>query len=213
MSIVCRQCESRLEDGAVVCPTCGCAVEEPVQAESDTAGAQAETAPGEVSAGPRVLIEPLPDTGPAYKYELDSDLVGIGGWLILPAIGLAVSPFLFLHGIYRDLNLLTGAAYRDGLAARPGLADLVVFEAINNACLLIATVCLNVLLYRRKKAFPLFMMLYLGAQFLLGLTDHLMALHFNPHSSWTGVVRGFIAMAIWIPYFLQSRRVEVTFVN
>jgi len=180
MSIVCRQCESRLEEGAVVCPACGCAVEEPVQAESDTAGAQAETAPGEVSAGPRVLIEPLPDTGPAYKYELDSDLVGIGGWLILPAIG---------------------------------LADLVVFEAINNACLLIATVCLNVLLYRRKKAFPLFMMLYLGAQFLLGLTDHLMALHFNPHSSWTGVVRGFIAMAIWIPYFLQSRRVEVTFVN
>jgi len=41
----------------------------------------------------------------------------------------------------------------------------------------------------------------------------LMALQFNPHSSWTQVVRGFIGAAIWIPYLLQSRRVEVTFVN
>jgi hypothetical protein len=216
MNILCRQCESRLEEGAVVCPTCGCAVEEPARSEFVPVQAvetSTEAAPHEAKSAPRVLIEPLPDTGPAYREELDTDLIGIGGWLILPAIGLAISPFLFFHGVYSDLHLLTGAAYKTSFASRPGLFDLVIFESINNSVLLLATIGLNVLFYGKKKAFPLFMMLYLGGQFLLGFTDQLMALQFNPHSSWTQVVRGFIGAAIWIPYLLQSRRVEVTFVN
>jgi hypothetical protein len=193
MSILCKQCKSGLDDGAVVCATCGCAVEEP--------------------STPARLIEPLPDDEPAFKYATDSDLIGIGGWLILPSIGLAVAPFLFLHGIYTDLHVLHAGRYQAGLSTHPALAGLILFEAINNSVLLVATLGLNALLYRKKRRFPFYMMLYLGGQFLLQLTDHLMALHFNPQSSWTQVIRGLLGAAIWIPYFLKSRRVEVTFVN
>lgn len=189
MAIQCRQCESQLEDGAVVCVLCGAAVNETTSL-------------------------PLPFSPPAPMFSsTDSDLVGIGGWLILPAIGLAVSPFSFAYGIYVDLRFLVSSQYQAGLAARPGLAGVLMFEAVNNSMLFLATILLNILFYRKKRAFPGYMMAYLGGQFLLGLADQLMAMRLTPHTDWTQVMRGLVGCAIWIPYFLQSRRVEVTFVN
>jgi hypothetical protein len=166
-----------------------------------------------VLAVPARLIDPLPDSGPAYKYELDSDLVGIGGWLILPCIGLAISPFSFLHGIYTDLSILFGSRLQSSLAGHPALAGLILFEAVNNSLLFATTIFLNVLLYRKKKAFSTLMVIYLTANFVLGLADHLFALRFYPQTQLTGVARGFFGAAIWIPYFLQSQRVKETFVN
>jgi hypothetical protein len=45
------------------------------------------------------------------------------------------------------------------------------------------------------------------------LADHLMTLHYNPRSDWTTLFRSMASAAIWIPYFLQSQRVELTFIN
>jgi hypothetical protein len=57
------------------------------------------------------------------------------------------------------------------------------------------------------------MIIYLGAQLLLGLADHLMGARFNSSTDWTPLARGLVAAMVWIPYFLQSRRVKLTFVN
>jgi hypothetical protein len=141
-------------------------------------------------------------------YIGNNDQTGIGGWLILVAISLVVSPILILVRIFVDLQLL-GHEY----GIKPGLAVLILVEAITNTVMLFAIVGLNVLFYRKRRQFPRWMMTYLIAGFVLGLCDHLAAMSFNPSASWVAVFRSLIAMLIWVPYFLQSQRVEQTFVN
>jgi hypothetical protein len=199
MTSLCARCACEIAEGDEGCAHCGAAVAQPLPT--------ADTAP--------IALPPL-STTPVLStpmFSMESDLIGIGGWLILPVIGLAISPFLFLHGVYTDLRILFGSQFQTALATRPALAGLILFEAINNTILFAATICLNILLYRKKRAFPTYMTIYLGAQFVLGLVDHLAAVRFNPDSEWTAVARGFFAAIIWIPYFLRSRRVEVTFVH
>jgi hypothetical protein len=143
----------------------------------------------------------------------DRDLYGIGGWLIMPAIGLAISPFLSIHGIVTDLGVLVGGRYQAVIANRPGLEALVIFELATNAIFLASLIALNVLLYKKKKTFPACMIAYLVGQLVLLLIDYFAANAFNPHTSPTTAIRSVIACLIWIPYFLQSRRVEITFVH
>lgn len=185
----CSQCAAQIVDDTVVCVSCGASAE-PI-------------------AGPALPFSPSAPT----LSTTDHDLIGIGGWLILPAIGLVVAPILFLHGISVDLRLLAGSQYQSALISRPGLAGVLLYEALNNSVLLLSAIYLNILFYRRKRAFPALMMIYLASQFVLGLGDHLLVLHLGLPTEWTQVIRGFVQCAVWIPYFLNSRRVEFTFVN
>jgi len=210
MTKPCPQCASDMEDGAVVCAHCGAAAGEPAwpvpaRAVHDADPVATPPAPTPVVSDPPATSSPMFSTG--------SDLNGIGGWLILVAFGLAVSPFVMMHGVYADLGILFGDRYQAGLSARPGLAGLVMLEAITNTVFLAAVVCLNFFLYQRKRAFPTAMVVYFAAQIVWVLLDHLFAMRYSPHSDWMAVLRTILAGVIWIPYFLQSQRVELTFVN
>jgi hypothetical protein len=61
------------------------------------------------------------------------------------------------------------------------------------------------------------MIAYLVINFFLLLADHLatasMFPSVNSTSGMMSVVRAFTGAAVWIPYFLNSNRVEQTFVN
>ena len=194
MATLCRQCAAEVENGAGVCSRCGVSVENNVQPH---AGLPEPAAPDFQSAalgGPR-------------------DLNGIGGWLILVAFGLAVSPFISLHGIYTDLRLLHGVRYQALLAVRPGLGGLLLFEAATNTIVLTALIALNFLFYLKKKAFPVWIIAFLAFQLVVILIDHSLTLRFNPSAGPAGVVRALIAALIWIPYYLRSKRVKQTFVR
>jgi hypothetical protein len=209
MSNQCTQCASWLEDGAAVCAHCGAPAAEPVPpvvAEEDAAAPLATPA----VAAPDVPVQP-PVAPPVFSSG--DDLHGIGGWLLLSACGLAISPFMIAHSVYTDLHILYGVQFQPGLSIHPGLAGLVLFEAVTNSMFLAAVLALNYLLYNRKRIFPASMVAFLAAQIVWVLVDHLMALHYNPHSNWTPLFRSIGAGLIWIPYFLQSQRVELTFVN
>lgn len=146
------------------------------------------------------------DDRPAYIGN--DELTGIGGWLILTAIQLIVGPAIVIFAIYVDLRFLV-----DGLAVSRGLGVLIMAEAITNSIMLLALIGLNVLFYQKRRQFPRWMITYLVAAFVVSLGDHIGAMMFAPSSSWMGVFRGLIATLIWVPYFLQSQRVEQTFVN
>jgi hypothetical protein len=146
-----------------------------------------------------------------------SDLNGIGGWLILPAIGLVVSPFMSLHGIITDTLLLTSSTYTSLSANHPSLTSLLIFEIIMNAAICAAVICLNFLFFMKKRLVPRCIITLYAALCVLMLADHLAATAVFPSADLSAglitVVRAFIVAAIWIPYFLNSRRVEATFVN
>lgn len=213
MSTLCSQCASRMEEGDPVCLQCGWAIDR----ASSTPSSQAESvSPGTVPGEPSEPSVPSTADTPALSppiFAADTDLKGIGGWLIPTVIGLAVSPLLTAHGIYVDLKILYGGRYQVGLSAHPGLAGLVLFEAASNTILLGMVLYLNLLFYRTRKIFPAWMIAYLAASFFVTLIDHLWVMFFSPGTSWSMVERTFVAALIWIPYFLRSRRVQLTFVD
>lgn len=192
MARVCAQCGTSCPDDRVLCVSCG-------------SGQNGEIHPSDAQlpeAVPAIQIEDRP------AYIGNDELTGIGGWLILVAINLAVNPILLIAAIAVDLRLLGF-----GVAAKPGLAVLILAEAITNSIMLIAVAGLNILFYRRTRQFPRWMITYLIAGFVVALCDHIGAMMFAPSTSWLGVFRSLIGALIWVPYFIQSQRVEQTFVK
>lgn len=197
MAIFCASCSSTLNEDSLVCPNCGTAV----------------------AVHPGVSEAAAPTSAPVFKtFENRNDLNGIGGWLILPAIGLVISPFMSLHGIFIvDLPVLFGDRYSAFLNGHPAFSGLLVFEIMGNAIFLAGAVGLNFLLYKKKRIFPICMIAYFAINFFLLLADHLATRALLPstdsNSGTMAVVRAFVGAAVWIPYFLVSRRVKATFMN
>ncbi|HEV2135092.1 MAG TPA: DUF2569 domain-containing protein [Terracidiphilus sp.] len=143
------------------------------------------------------------------------NLSGIGGWLILFAIALALEPITSIRGVLIGLRILHGDRYRDFLTAHPAYSGLLLFEAASGTILLIASVALNVALYQRKKIFPFWIIALLAAQsVVLAITQlWLVLLHsdYTQAAAYSGL--GVAESLIWIAYFLRSQRVKQTFVN
>ncbi len=190
MTIACAQCATELEEGSSLCNHCGAAVAAPPPPSTETA---------------------VPYGVPTFS--TGSDLEGIGGWLILVALGLAVAPFNLLKGIYADLRILYSPQYQVGLSMKPGLASLILFEAVSNSVFFLALIVLNFFFYRKKKAFPGWMITYLAFNCAVILLDHVAVLRYNHSSQMLTVVRSLVVSLVWIPYYLRSERVKATFVN
>jgi Protein of unknown function (DUF2569) len=207
VAVFCQQCASQMDDDAVVCVQCGSATVRTGEQGESTEVRMLEPSEARIS-------EPAGGPGPsAPHFAIETDLSGIGGWLILTVIGLAVAPFLSIRALYTDLAILFGARFQAGLSSHPLLAGLVLFESATNSIFLVTQIVLNLMLYRRKRAFPAWMITYLAANVILSLFDHLWTIHYEHSSGWMSVARSFVAAAIWIPYFLRSRRVKLTFVQ
>jgi len=145
---------------------------------------------------------------------------GIGGWLILPALGLVISPLwiayvlvtrhlpLFLDGRWARLATVGTHTYH------PLLACEVVFEVVGNLTgLTLATVTLVFFLKRSRRA-PMLMVALLSWGVVFSVTNHFFVNALSAGSpSWADAFRPIVAAAIWIPYFLESRRVKATFVR
>jgi hypothetical protein len=143
-------------------------------------------------------------------------LEGLEGWLLLVGFGLVVSPFQLAHTIMTgNLPLLTDPAHRELLYGHGGIAALAVLAAGANIVFLVALLYLNYLFFTKSRFFPRGMVLYrvLRTCELLVLAIEFGAAAAPPelHGAWGQFIRSFINSAIWIPYFLISRRVKVTF--
>ena len=209
MTSQCQHCGSQLEEGAVLCVQCGQATDAPAPSapHASTSGMDISLAPATSSQqSPAPLFSAVSDSA-------DRGLTGIGGWLILHVIGLALGPFVAMFGLVADCRLLFGRGGQIAFAKLPGLEAVVLYEAITNLVFVTALIVLNILFYNKKKAFQTYIIIFFAVRFVLLLADHLMAARFNPHSVPTSVIQSFVVCAVWIPYFLQSRRVELTFVN
>ncbi|HEV2135093.1 MAG TPA: DUF2569 domain-containing protein [Terracidiphilus sp.] len=141
------------------------------------------------------------------------NLQGIGGWLTLVAIGLALGPFGLLLAVGGSMMLLFSPAGAAVLAANPGVGGLLALDAAIDALFILALVYLNFHFYGKKKTFPRLAMGYLAASFVLQIAmQRLMVQYMPTFPSWTAL-SSLISAGVWIPYFLLSQRVKQTFVN
>jgi hypothetical protein len=149
----------------------------------------------------------------------------IGGWLILFAIGIVLYPGQIL--ITLITKLLPAFSHATGpMQTMVGSQEyqalwiaLLTAELVGNMCLLIFSICLVVSFFQRRQKVIRLAVVFLFANFaFVGLDFWVTHVYFikagsiSPNSA-LNLVRTAVASAIWIPYFLFSRRAKRTFVN
>jgi len=147
---------------------------------------------------------------------------GVGGWLILIAIGLIITPIrlsMFIYSAYVPLFnsgawsiLTTPGSERYHWAWKP----LLLLEISGNVAFVVWSIILLFLLFTRSRRFPRLMIAYLiGNLLFIGLD--LLAVASLPNTGDAAsdlipeLVRSILVCAIWVPYFLVSVRVKNTF--
>jgi hypothetical protein len=150
---------------------------------------------------------------------------GIGGWLILPAIGLVITPFWIIITFVRDLlPAFEGETWKvittQGSAVyHPALPPLLIFEVVGNIFLVLFTCYVIYLFFNKSRKLPRMMIAWLlitaaivAIDTFWGLLVPIVAADANA-AYFKDLVRNVIAVAIWVPYFNVSKRVKNTFVH
>lgn len=150
---------------------------------------------------------------------------GLGGWLILPMLGLIFLPIklgamlattyypIFSEGYWEVLTNPGSEAYH------ALWAPLLIFEIVGNSGFLIGAIVLLVFFFQKHHRFPTLMIWFLGLNLaFVGIdffaADLIPAVAAAPDPESTQeLIRAITGAAIWIPYFLKSVRVKNTFTN
>lgn len=153
----------------------------------------------------------------------ESSHEGIGGWLILPLLGLIVSPLRVTYLLYQELLPVFMEGYWEVLttpgseAYHPYWAPLLVGEVVGNLIVIVLALITLVFFLRRSRYTPrlviawlAFGLVFVTADFFLADLIPAVAEQSDPEST-RELARSFVGAAIWIPYFLLSRRVKATF--
>lgn len=152
----------------------------------------------------------MTDQAAATEPGADPRLVGISGWLVLPAIGFVLGPII---GVVMFLVALS--LYSDVQAA--GYGGLYSFELLVELGLLVFLIYAAVKFFGKKREAPSIIIALLTATVVA--TGVLLVIELGAGAEGFAVesgkqlVRGVIGAAIWIPYFKRSKRVKATFVN
>jgi hypothetical protein len=133
------------------------------------------------------------------------DVGKIGGWLTLPAVGIVAS---VLKEGAEAWSLMAG------FATMPNLETLVPVVIAVPWVLFASVVAL--FFFRKHEWAPYLYIVLLGSYVIFGevyLLLHVMAPDAETADAPKQLVRAVVGAGIWIPYFLRSKRVKLTFVN
>ncbi len=151
-------------------------------------------------------------------------LQGIGGWLLLPAIGVLVSPFVALWPLYEGVEAYMHPSWQalthpGGASYHAAWAPLLLFElAVQLAMFALALLAL-VLFVRKRTSAPAAYTALLVSGLALSVVDlALIATLELPGTEVSAadrieLTREFFSGLIWGTYMLTSRRVGSTFVR
>ncbi len=172
-----------------------------------------------------IVIYCIHYTGDDYhRYEY-SRYEGIGGWLIVFCIGLVYRIFAYIIGLVAIVPLVCDQVRWDELT-RPGTprydpywAPTFLLEGVACSCFLVFWILAAVLFFQKRFTFPYLMVTLLVLNLLYHGVDHALASSIAPLNSLrssaqaSNLVQLAFYCAVWIPYFLSSKRVKATFRN
>jgi hypothetical protein len=135
----------------------------------------------------------------------------IGGWLILPALGIVAAPIADGYSLYSVIDTWGEAA--------PAFRPLLGFEGVFSAAMIGFELFVAVAFFQRRASAPNLVIAWLVARLLGSLVDYgwLSTILTGPQASTTmanvatGMIRTLIATALWASYFRKSVRVQQTF--
>ncbi len=153
---------------------------------------------------------------------VNNDLNGIGGWLILPAIGIIVQPFVIGASLYQSSSSYSASTWQNltgNDAVSPYLIPWLLFELVGNIGLLVVSIGLLVLFVRKRTSVPMvylgysvFTVIFLGLDLivasLIQIEDAAPSTRENAE-----LLRAMVVTVLWGSYFMLSERVKATFVH
>ena len=154
----------------------------------------------------------------------DSELSGLGGWLILVGIGVVVGPLSLLSQLTKSFHTFSpwnwqSLTHPGGVSYQPAWAPVLTFELLGHITMLILSVFAMALFFQKRRIFPrwfiallLFHVIFvlgdlIGVQFLKTGSD------VTSEKALKNVMQSMVGCAIWVPYMCVSRRVKATFVR
>lgn len=155
--------------------------------------------------------------------EAAQEKKGIGGWLILPVIGLIVLPLRLAYSLMTDFLPIFQQGYWELLtvpgtdAYHPLWGPLLTFEIVGNVFFIVFALVLLYLVFTKHPRTPGLFIAFLATN-LAFVTGDFFAANLIPAvaaqddaESVKELARTAIGAMIWIPYFLKSERVRNTF--
>ena len=149
----------------------------------------------------------------------------IGGWLILCAIGLVLYPVQTLFSLVTEI---IPAIFSDNWVTLTSPTDpgyhslwtpLVIAELVGNICFFIFSIFIVVFFFQQRRCVVKLFIFFLIANIIFVGSDYIIINFFLIRTNTVNMdatinfVRTVVAGAIWIPYFILSKRVSKTFVN
>ena len=149
---------------------------------------------------------------------------GIGGWLILPSIGLLISPFVLIvqiMGLMRSVfapGVWAALTSPESPAYHPLWAPALIFEMSWNVGYLLFFLWVGWKFFAKKREAPKLFIIALAVVPVsqtvdLGLTMLIPAAATDLKGSYFDLAKSTVQAVIWISYFRLSERVQNTFVN
>lgn len=164
------------------------------------------------------LAKELREYQDRHKYQR------LGGWLILPALNLLGTVIRAGWNLFELLALFQSERW--SILTTPGReayhrmwALLLVYESVWSVLVLVGGIVLAVCFEMKKRFVPTFFIAFLLASLVLAIGDlellsRVPAAWEHSHVEGTRTVgAAVIGCAIWIPYFMMSKRVKATFVK
>ena len=169
-----------------------------------------------------------------YPQYRDPGPVGLGGFIIVAIIWLALTIFggFLLTGIsssYVEGGLVPAMMRAGNLLHSSFWVPLIVFDSLAGAALIIAPIVTLVFIFQRKRMGRMMMIVFCGFCLLVALVDLVAATSFGietlRHAGYGdaadallgqqiyGMIGAVLGAAVFLPYFLLSKRVKNTLVN
>ncbi len=155
----------------------------------------------------------------------EKSLEGIGGWLIIVAISIVISPIravvigvttyvpIFSSGAWQALTTQGSDVYN------PLWAPIIIGEILINSALIVAWLYMAYKFFTKSSAFPKW---YIGIaifSLVFIIVDAFSIKLVLPNepvfdsSTRQELMRSLIMVVIWVPYMLVSKRVKATFIK
>jgi hypothetical protein len=158
---------------------------------------------------------------------VEGDKIGqIGGWLILVAIGITLSPLriatnIFIPPDFFNSYLWSGLTNFDASSRSMLTALLMFFELVTNVFLLVFSILIIALFFHRRSILPRMIIIFYTIHLVYLILDNFFAINLQPDlfssadkaTAFSTIFGALFAYIIWVPYFLISKRVKRTFVE
>ena len=150
---------------------------------------------------------------------------GLGGWLILPLIGLIVTPIASLAAFFQVAAVMEPDNWQSmtapgGEAYHPLWMPFFLFEEIYNIIYIVLSIYLLILVFKKSAKAPLLFIIFYALNLAMQAIDtgiYVIIAQTYPDlidsDTYKDLIRAAIACLIWIPYFRRSVRVKNTFVH